>query len=55
MQTVMVAAPRMDPTLSTIISFPNLGEFCLTLKAVITFVIQIIHVSELGNLVSISF
>lgn len=55
MQAVMVAAPRMDPTPSTRISFPNLGEFCMTLKAVTTFVIHIIHVSELGNLVSTSF
>lgn len=55
MQTVLVAAPQMDPPLSTIISFPNLGEFCMILKAVTTFVIQIIHVSEPGNLESISF
>lgn len=51
MQTIMDAAPAPSST----ISFPNLGEFCMTLKAVTTFVIQIIHVSDLGNLVSISF
>lgn len=51
----MVAAPQVDPTPFTIIFFLNLGEFCMTLNDVTTFVIQIIHVSELGNLVSISF
>lgn len=53
MQTISVV-PQMDPTPYTIISIPNLDKFCMNLKA-FTFVIQIKHLNELGNLESILF